>query len=257
MGQYDSQKTNPQKQNNFKWPDNSKAAISLTFDDSRISQLDLGIPILDKYDVKATFYVVGDLFKQRSDDWKRAVKNGHEVGNHSLTHPCTGSYSFSHKNSLENFTLEKMKRELVEASEIIQRLIGVKPVSFAYPCGQKFVGRGKSLKSYVPLVAETFHTGRGFRDEMPNAPDFCDPAQLLGMEFDQMNVEQTMQLISKTIKLGGWLILCGHEVGESGYQTVHTSTLEELCKYASISENGIWIDTVENIGEYFRKQDPG
>ena len=44
------------KRSEFKWPEGKKMAISLTFDDARLSQADLGIPLLDKYGVKATFY---------------------------------------------------------------------------------------------------------------------------------------------------------------------------------------------------------
>ena len=59
-------------------------AISLTFDDARLSQPDLGIPLLDKYGVKATFYLSPDNMMQRVDGWKKAVRNGHDIGNHSL-----------------------------------------------------------------------------------------------------------------------------------------------------------------------------
>ena len=243
-------------QTTFKWPDNIKAAISLTFDDSRFSQLDIGIPILDKYDVDATFYVVGDRFEQRVDDWKKAVKNGHELGNHSLTHPCTGNYTFSQENALENYTLEKMKHELVEANAVIERLIGVKPVSFAYPCGQKFVGRGVNLKSYVPLVAGNFLTGRGWLGEAPNAPEYCDLAQLLGMELDDKSFDQAKKTIDRAVKTGGWLIFGGHDVGEAAFQVVDVGTLEKICKYAADPANGLWIDTVGKIGEYLHKKRP-
>jgi len=40
----------------FHWPQGKRAAISLTFDDARASQVDNGIPILDEYSVKATIY---------------------------------------------------------------------------------------------------------------------------------------------------------------------------------------------------------
>src|SRR6187549_3752171 len=78
----------------FKWPDGKKMAISLTFDDARLSQPDKGIPLLDKYGVKATFYLVPSEMEKRLDGWKKAVKSGHDIGNHSLTHPCTGNFDW-------------------------------------------------------------------------------------------------------------------------------------------------------------------
>lgn len=41
----------------FHWPEGKRAAISLTFDDARHTQITNGIPLLDEYGVKATFYV--------------------------------------------------------------------------------------------------------------------------------------------------------------------------------------------------------
>jgi peptidoglycan/xylan/chitin deacetylase (PgdA/CDA1 family) len=167
----------------FSWPAGKRAAISLTFDDARFSQIDNGLPLLDEYGTKATFYV-----------------NGHEIGNHTMTHPCSGNFPFARERALENYTLDKMRYELQESNNIIERLLGVRPVSFAYPCGQKFVGRGRNLKSYVPLIAEEFLAGRGWMDEWSNDPAFCDMAQLMGVELDGKDFEQVKQLFFAAMK---------------------------------------------------------
>ena len=41
----------------FQWPEGKKMALSLSFDDARLTQIDNGIPLFDKYGVKVTFYV--------------------------------------------------------------------------------------------------------------------------------------------------------------------------------------------------------
>jgi peptidoglycan/xylan/chitin deacetylase (PgdA/CDA1 family) len=46
-------------------------AISLSFEDVRFTQIDVGMPLLDKYNVKATFYVLPDRLKQQADAWKK------------------------------------------------------------------------------------------------------------------------------------------------------------------------------------------
>src|SRR2546429_8867624 len=128
--------------------------------------------------------------RKRLDGWKKAVAEGHEIGNHSNTHPCTANYSFSRLNALEDYTLEMMAAQLDGANAEIQDLLGVKPRTFAYPCGQKFVGRGLDVRSYVPLVAERFLVGRGYLDESANDPHVCDLAQAMGTSFDDMEFEQ-------------------------------------------------------------------
>jgi peptidoglycan/xylan/chitin deacetylase (PgdA/CDA1 family) len=253
IGQYKA----PQKKERgaavFHWPEGMKAALSLTFDDARPSQIDTGMPILDKYRVKGTFYVSPDNLEKNLDGWRRAVKAGHEIGNHTMTHPCTGNYAFSRENALEDYTLDRMAREIDDATGFVQGKLEIRPRSFAYPCGQTFVGRGKDLKSYIPLVAERFLTGRGWLGEDANDPAFCDLAQLLAMESDGKLFEQLKPILDRAIDEGRWVIFCGHEIGKGGYQTTLTETVEKLCQYALDPANGIWLDTVSNIGDYVLK----
>lgn len=236
----------------FDWPEGKRAAVSLTFDDARLSQADVGIPLLDSYGVKATFYVSPQPLKERLPLWKQAVANGHEIGNHSLRHPCTGNFAFAREKALEDYTLRQMEQELEAANATIESALGVRPATFAYPCGQKFVGRGRDLKSYVPLVAAMFSAGRGWMDESTNDPAFCDPAQLLGMELDGLDFEQAKKLIDNAVENGTWLVLAGHEIAAGGRQTTRTDTLRAICEYARDPANGIWIDTVENVARHVR-----
>ena len=253
MGQrYASSKSQPPAEK-FRWPEGKKAAVSLTFDDARLSQIDVGIPILDKYKVKATFYISPDNLEERLGGWKQAVKNGHEIGNHTMTHPCTGNYAFSKENALEDYTLHRIEAEIDRANDIIQKKLGVKLATFAYPCGQTFVGRGKDVKTYVPLVAARFVTGRGAGGEDANDPVVCDLSQLLAMGSDGLTFEQLKILIDKAAAEGRWLILCGHEIGLGGYQTTFGQTVEKLCRHAQDPANGLWIDTVGKIGTYILK----
>lgn len=242
----------------FYWPEGKNAAISLSFDDARSSQIDCGLPILDKYGVKATFYVLAaqpyDRVDERLNSWRQAVANGHEIGNHTLMHPCSGNFAWSRQNALENYTLEIMSKEIDQANDVITKLLGVKPVTFAYPAGQKFVGRGKTLKSYVPLIAEKFVVGRGWHDEGSNDPTFCDLAQVMGIEIDNLDFDQIRPLLESAKSQGHWLIFCGHEVGQFKPQTTQISTLEAICKYASDPDNKLWIDTIKGIGNYIFQQ---
>lgn len=244
-------------QDSFRWPEGVRAAISLSFDDARLSQVDRGLDILDAHSTKATFYVVPDGVEQRLAGWKKAVANGHEIGNHTLKHPCSGNFSWSRKKALENYTLAEMGRELDEANAAIEHLLGVKPTTFAYPCGQKFVGRGLAVRSYVPLIAERFIVGRSAFDEIANDPAFCDLAQATGISLDGLDFEQAKQLIDKAAAEGRWLIFFGHEIGEQGHQTTTVSTLQAICQYASDPANELWIDTVVTIGKYIREQRKG
>jgi peptidoglycan/xylan/chitin deacetylase (PgdA/CDA1 family) len=236
----------------FQWPEGKKMALSLTFDDARLSQIDKGIPLLDQYNIKATFYLSPENMMQRLAGWKKALSNGHEIGNHSLRHPCTGNFDWSRDKALEDYTPEIMRRELDSAGKLIEKTVGIYPVSFAYPCGQTFTGRGADTKSYVPVVALLFETGRGWLDEGPNNPSFCDMSQLTGMELDGKSFDEIKKLIEDAKSKGAWLVLAGHEMNDSGSQTSLLTTIEAVCRYASDPSNGIWIDNVHNIASYIK-----
>ena len=241
----------------FRWPEGKRAAVSLTFDDARPSQVDRGLPIFEKYGVRATFYVSPENIEQRLEGWKKALDDGHEIGNHTLTHPCTGNYPGFRERALEDMSVGRMAADIDEAGAEIFRLLGVWPRTFAYPCGQTFVGRGRHTASFVPLVTERFLAGRKWLSEDLNDPEFCDPAQLLSTESDGRSFDDIRPLLERAAAEGRWLILTGHEIGEKGYQTTLAATVEELCRYASDPKNGIWIDTVVHIGEYVAKSRSG
>jgi beta-glucosidase len=244
----------PTEKMDFKWPEGKKMAISLSFDDARLSQADKGIPLLDKYGVKATFYVMPGRVTERLDVWKKAAQNGHEMGNHSLVHPCPGNFEWARDRALDDYTLESFSMELDSAGKLLKELLGVQPVSFAYFCGQTFLGRGKNAKSYVPLIAAKFETGRGWLSEASNDPSYCNLAQLTGMELDGKSFEQIKALIDGAKSKGLWLVLAGHEINESGNQTTFLGALESLCQYALDPANEIWIDNIHNIASYIRGQ---
>ena len=235
----------------FSWPRGVRAAVSLSFDDARGSQVDRGIPILDQYGVKGTFYVLPSRVEQCLPEWTAAVAKGHEIGNHSTTHPCSANFSFARTNGLEDYTLDRMENELTGAQARLHELLSVTPSTFAYPCGQKFVGRGAQTQSYVPLVAKHFTAGRGYRDERHNSPATCDPAQLYGYELDGYAFSEVKNWIEYAVEEGGWLVLAGHEVGGPGaHQTVREDTLHALCQYCGDNANGIWLDTVAAVADY-------
>lgn len=234
----------------FPWPDGRRAAVSLSFDDARPSQVERGIPLLNSFGLRATFYVSVTALERRLGAWKQAVRDGHEIGNHTLHHPCSANFLWKKSHMLEEYTLEQMESELEAADERIESLVGVRPRTFAYPCGQKFVGRGEETRSYVPLVARRFLAGRGFRDEFCNHPWRCDLAQLFGVDADRAPFEELRGWLEQTAQCDGWLVFCGHDTGMEGRQAMTTPTLESLCRFLADPAHGLWVDTVASVADF-------
>ncbi len=79
---------------------------------------------LDKYNVKSTFFLVGFWVDKYPDDVKEIAKRGHDVGNHSTTHP-----------NMTGLSQEKMAEEINITGEKIEELIGRAPTLFRPPFG--------------------------------------------------------------------------------------------------------------------------
>ena len=241
----------------FKWPDGKKTAISLTFDDGRYTQIDNAVPLLDKYSVKGTFYLRIHRIPARKEEWKKAIGNGHDIGNHSLYHACTGNFDFSRNKALEDYSIEQLEIELDSASKYIKTELGVNPVSFAYPCGNTHIGRGSALKSYIPLVNMKFETGRTWMQESTNNPELCDLSNLSGIRLDGRSFKEIRELIESPSSQGKWIILVSHETREDlikGMLVTPLEVLDSICAYALDPLNGIYIDNVHNIAAHIKNQ---
>jgi len=103
--------------------DDGKIAIS--FDASWGGNQTLQIlDILDEYDVKTTFFLVGIWVEKYPELAKEIVNRGHEIGNHSATHPY-----------MTKISREKMREELRIMSDEVEKLTGVRPTLFRPPYG--------------------------------------------------------------------------------------------------------------------------
>ena len=240
----------------FPWPQGAKMALSLTFDDGRSSQVTDAVPVLDAFGARATFYAQPQNLMEELELWQKAAAAGHEFGNHTVGHPCTGNFAWVRYDGvvLESYDLDRMRAEILEANDRIEELLGVRPTSFAYPCGQTYVGRGAGTQSYVPLVAELFDTGRRWLDETSNAPAHFDRAQVMAMRMDGEDFGRVRRMIERTKRSENWLVLAGHSISESSPWGTDLGMLKELLAYVQDPENGVWLATVSEVASFIAEQ---
>lgn len=99
--------------------------IAISFDASWGGSQTLEIlNILDKYDVKTTFFLVGIWVDKYPELVKEIAARGHEIGNHSASHP-----------HMTQISQEKMREELRIMSDKVETLTGVRPTLFRPPYG--------------------------------------------------------------------------------------------------------------------------
>jgi len=235
------------------WPNGRQGALSLTFDDGTQSQLDLAIPMLDKYALLATFYVnPRDNYQEQLIPWRAAAQTGHEIGNHTISHPCSKNFAFISQNNrpaLEEMTLDDIDAEIVGAGRRIAEVIPEQgPVSYGYTCYQPFVGRGATRQSYVPVVAKHCVAGRG-RGEQPNDPRYCDLFYLWSTPCERMTGAELVGLAEAAAAQGRWAILTFHGIND-GHLHVGVGDLEELCAYLARNRERLWTAPVAAIAQH-------
>lgn len=103
----------------------SDNAIAISFDASWGGDKTMRIlDILDEYNVKATFFLVGLWVDKYPELVKEIAARGHEVENHSDKHP-----------HMSKLSAEQMRAELKNVSDKIETLTGKRPTLFRPPYG--------------------------------------------------------------------------------------------------------------------------
>ncbi|MCL1848784.1 MAG: polysaccharide deacetylase [Clostridiales bacterium] len=126
----------------------SNGTVYLTFDDGPGPSTRAVLDILKRYDVKATFFVVGYTIPGREETLRRIVEEGHTIGIHTYSHVYREIYT----------SLEAYLDDFARASAIIEEVAGIKPNIFRFP--------GGSVNSYNErwgnaVISEML--GRGYR----------------------------------------------------------------------------------------------
>lgn len=124
--------------------ENSEMKIALTFDDGPHKKYTSEIlDILDEYQIKATFFVIGRNCTENPELVCREIESGHEVGNHTYSHP-----------HLTKIREEKLCSEIIATENILFELKEYQPRLFRPPEGVYSGTVSKTLErfDYTPIL---------------------------------------------------------------------------------------------------------
>ena len=99
-------------------------AVALTFDDGPSEDTERVLDVLDEYGLRATFFMTGRHVESLPQTARRVVAEGHEVGNHSYSHPI-----FLYRTPRET------RQQLERAQTVITKATGIRPKLARPPCG--------------------------------------------------------------------------------------------------------------------------
>ncbi|WOO41705.1 polysaccharide deacetylase family protein [Rubellicoccus peritrichatus] len=242
---------------NFSWPDGKKAAVSLTYDDALPVHRTLVADVLERNGLTGTFYAPirsQDLITN-PEAWRKVASKGHELGNHSIFHPCRDSER--HKwlkecYDLKNYTADQLHNEL-EVANFALRLIDGKAVrSYGNTCCNTTIGKGANEESMDAVLTQLFPAARGtLNDTIFNPRETFNPMQIGHFSGDAKTFIQIKTDIEKAVEQGGWIVYMIHGVGEGTHslymeEDEHTQLIEWLAK----NRNHIWTKPFADIANY-------
>lgn len=241
---------NPEALNNKPWQ-GRKGAVILTYDDALNVHLDNAVPLLDSLGLKGTFYLTtfSDGYKNRIKGWKQAAKGGHELGNHTLFHPCVGGEGREWVNEnydMSTYTARRMLDEVRMTNVVLETLDGQKDRTFAFTCGDmKIEG-----KDFIKEMHDDFVAARAVRSEMHKMGEI----DLYNIDCYMINGESGDELVAlakKAIESESLLVFLFHGVGGEHGLNVSLPAHRQLLQYLKAHEQELWTTTmreaVENI----------
>jgi len=234
----------------FKWPGNYKTAVCLTYDDGLDCHIDVAVPALDSYNLKGTFYCTGfsSSLHNRLDDWRAITLNGHELGNHTLFHPCDGERFdwVKPEYDLRTYTLLQIRNELVTANTLLTAVDGKDERTFAYTCSDFEVNN----ISFVDSLRNIFVAARS-NGPIPESIDQVDLHFMPSWGVVDPTGAELIDYVKKAQEQGTIAIFMFHSVG-GGYLNVSSEAHRELLAYLRSNEKEIWTDTFIKVMKYIK-----
>ena len=222
---------------------NHPAALSLTFDDSRPVHLEVVIPELNKRHLHATFFLIVSK-TTRLDDWRKAQAQGHEIGNHTVSH--------EHATDL---TKEAEELQVEDAKNFLDSNFKSNILTFAYPYNEVSPGLRFWVKRYDFAARGGRGDGRLVYITPDAQPDWYNlPSQPSYTKYDAAVYKGW---IDKAVSMNAWTTLQIHGIGDpsTGFEPIPSNTFIEFLDYLKAAERrGLWVAPFGEVAAYFRAQ---
>lgn len=176
--------------------------VAITFDDGPVQGFtEKVLDVLNENDVKATFFMIGQRAEKNPNLVKKVYGFGHELGNHSWSHPLMIGHSSC------------FFRDQIERTDNVLRCAGYKgEIYFRAPYGMKFYGLPKVLEEkhrkniLFDVVSWDFNSPKT-RKIVKNVLSSVRPGSIILMHDGCGTMERTvdsMQIIIKKLKEQGY-----------------------------------------------------
>lgn len=231
------------------WYGGAKAAVSLTFDDGSADHWSRGMALWAEYGFQVTLGILADRFQaqpERLPQLQQAVDAGHELANHTTTHPDMTTLT-PELAAAEIETCQRLVLDNVEGQERV--------VTFIYPYEQFNESVIALLKQHGYLFARS-----GAQDmiDVTSLNDALAPPLYNLYSWANLNtlpLEMWDDTVYSAMESGGWLVEQCHGIGADGETGVGWSPRPESefrAHYDLLVSFGpqLWVAPVGEVGRY-------
>jgi Predicted xylanase/chitin deacetylase len=214
-------------------------AVTFTFDDGWKEQFIYGVPILDKYNFKGTFFInPGNTHEKDFALMQKAFAEGHEIGSHSTHHP-----------DLRAISIDSAEAEIKGSQILINNRFGNNTCqTFCYPFGSRNDLIKKLVAKYYIAsrsLLPTFHF-----DQIKDYYDIPSSLFVPGQTLTQLN-----NLVDKVISNRRWLVEVYHGFEGKGYNPVPAQLFDDHLNYISSKDSLLWIGRFVDVIKYLREKE--
>lgn len=121
-----------------------RKVVYLTFDDGPSHNTERILDILDEYNVKATFFTIGNEAEEFVDVYKRIIEDGHSLGMHSYSHKYSEIYK----------SVEAFDADFNKVSGYIESVTGAAPKLYRFPGGSSNLVSAIPMENFIRYLNE-------------------------------------------------------------------------------------------------------
>ena len=230
-------------------------AVVLTYDDGLNIDLSTVIPALDSFGLKGTFYI-SDYFnglQKQIPKWKVASTQGHELGNHTIFHPCSGSFpgrSFVTADyDLDRYSMRRIRNEINAMNTLLFAIDGKTERTFAYPCGDMKIHDS----TYIDPLTTNFIAARGVSGKFESMGNI-DLFNIGCYTMNGQTGEQMITLVKQAIQSHTLLVFLFHGVGGEHALNVSKQAHHELLQFLKDHQKEIWVAPLIDVAKFIKNK---
>jgi peptidoglycan/xylan/chitin deacetylase (PgdA/CDA1 family) len=233
--------------------------VSLTYDDALPIHYEHVGPSLEAHGLRGTFYaVIGGDPLRNFERWRALAAHGHELGNHTLFHPCrrcpARRFRWLDKGfDLRNNTPRRLQLELRVANAFLHLLDGKAARTYGNTCSDLFIGRGWNKRSIGDLIRDDFVAARGAQtDRMAVVSRALDLMNVGHCVADGRKFHELRDEICAARDAGGWLVYVIHGIGAGTHDAFVEREIHEQLLGWLASQEELWVQPFVNVATRVR-----